>query len=149
MSKGCSRSEWRNAPHPADEVGDALGQSCAGLFHLEAAGQQVEKGAVAHGNNGAGQADDIVGHAEVRSGQVDQERLCVDAQEVAGLLFIGETIERRQTAQTRHLSLPRQSSSPQRRARYLQAAEKRAFPRVVGFHGDHAGYERADDRRPK
>lgn len=116
MSKRCLRSEWRNAPHPADEVGNALCQSWAGLFHLEAAGQQVEEGAVAHGNNGAGQADDVVGHAKVRSGQVDQERLRVDAQEVAGLLFIGETGERRQNAQTRHLSPPRQSSSPQRRA---------------------------------
>lgn len=105
------RSEWRNAPHLADEVGNALGQSWAGLLYLEDAGQQVEKGAVAHCDDGAGQADDVVGHAEVRGGQVDQERLRVDAHEVAGLLFVGETSERRQSAQTRHLPVSKRFPS--------------------------------------
>lgn len=116
MSKGRLRSEWRNAPHPADEVGDALGQSWAGLLYLEDAGQQVEKGAVAHCYNGAGQADDVVGHAEVRGGQVDQERLRVDTHEVAGLLFVGKTSERRHNDRTRRLSVSRQRGSPQTRA---------------------------------
>lgn len=110
------RSEWRNAPHLADEVGDAFGQSWAGLLYLEDAGQQVEKGAVAHCDYGAGQADDVVGHAEVRGGQVDQERLRVDAHEVAGLLFVGETSERRQSAHTRHLAVSRQRGSRHTRA---------------------------------
>lgn len=140
MSEGCLCSERRNAAQPADEVGDALGQSWAGLLYLEDAGQQVEKGAVAHGDNSAGQADDVVGHAEVRCGQVDQERLGVDAHEVAGLLFVGETSEWRHTAQTRRLSVSRRGSF-QTRTLYLQAAEKRAFLRVVGFHGNHAGYK--------
>lgn len=96
-------SERGNAAHSADEVGDALGQSWVGLLYLEDAGQQVEKGAVAHCDNGAGQADDVVGHAEVWGGQVDQERLRVDTHKVAGLLFVGETIEWRHTAQMRHL----------------------------------------------
>lgn len=107
MSEGCLCSERRNAAHPADKVGNALCQSLAGLLHLEDAGQQVEKGAVAHGDNGAGQADDVVGHAEVRGGQVDQERLRVDAQEVTGLLFAGETGEWRHAAQTPHFSVSR------------------------------------------
>lgn len=84
-------SEWRHAPHLADDVGYPFGQSRAGLFYLETAGQEVVEGAVAHGHHGAGQADDIIGHAEVWSGQVDQQRLRVDAHKVAGLLFTGKT----------------------------------------------------------
>lgn len=87
----CQASERRHAPHFADDVGYPLGQSWVGLFYLEAPGQQVVEGAVAHGHDGAGQADDVVRHAEVWSGQVDEQRLGVDAHEVAGLLFAGKT----------------------------------------------------------
>lgn len=96
----CPASERRHAPHLADDVGYPLGQSRAGLFYLETPGQQVVEGAVAHGHHGAGQADDIIGHAEVWSRQVDQQRLRVDAHEVAGLLFTRKTGERCTSSQT-------------------------------------------------
>lgn len=55
-----------------------------GLLDLEGAGEEVVEGAVAHGHHGAREADDVVGHTEVRRGQAHQQRLRVEPHKVAG-----------------------------------------------------------------
>lgn len=80
-------SEWGNTPEFPDDVGQSLGQPApAGLLHVEGSGQQIVEGAVAHGHHGAGEADDVVGHAEVWCGQVHQQRLRVQAHKIAGAI---------------------------------------------------------------
>ncbi len=64
----CSLGQQWHSPYAAEEVGQSLRQRQARFIHLEGAGQQVVKGAVAHRDHRAGEADDIVGHAEVRRG---------------------------------------------------------------------------------
>lgn len=59
--------QW-HSPHATDEVGQSFRQRWTRFIHLEGAGQQVVEGAVAHRDHRAGEADDIVGHAEVRRG---------------------------------------------------------------------------------
>lgn len=77
-------SEGRNPPHFADDVSQSLGQAPpARLFHVKGSGQQVVEGAIAHGHHGAGEADDIIWHAEVRCWQVHKKRLCVETHKVA------------------------------------------------------------------
>lgn len=78
-------SEWGHTPGPPDEVSQALGQAPTfGLLNVEGAGEQVVEGAVAHGHHSAGEADDVVGHAEVRRGQAHQQWLSVESDEEAG-----------------------------------------------------------------
>lgn len=80
-------SEWGYPPEFSDDVGQPLGQPApARLLHMERSGQQVVEGAVAHGHHGAGEADDIVGHAEVWCWQVHQQRLRVQAHKIAGAI---------------------------------------------------------------
>lgn len=80
-------SEGRHPPEFADDVGQPLGQpSPARLFHVKRSGQQVVEGAVAHCHHGAGQADDIIRHAEVWRRQVHQQRLRVQAHKIAGAI---------------------------------------------------------------
>ena len=68
-----------------DEVGQPPGQAAlAGLLNLEGSGEEVVEGAVAHGHHCAREADDVVGHAEVRRGQAHQQWLRVEPHEVAG-----------------------------------------------------------------
>lgn len=50
---------------------------------MEGPGEEVVEGAVAHGHHRAREADDIVGHAEVRRWQAHQQRLRVEPHEVA------------------------------------------------------------------
>lgn len=64
-------SELWDTPPPADDVGQALGQARTRLLHLEGARQEVVERAVAHRHHCAGQADNVVWHAEVRRGQVN------------------------------------------------------------------------------
>lgn len=80
-------SEWGYPPEFSDDVGQPFGQPApARLLHMERSGQQVVEGAVAHGHHGAGEADDIVGHAEVWCWQVHQQRLRVQAHKIAGAI---------------------------------------------------------------
>lgn len=80
-------SEWGYPSEFSDDVGQPLGQPApARLLHMERSGQQVVEGAVAHGHHGAGEADDIVGHAEVWCWQVHQQRLRVQAHKIAGAI---------------------------------------------------------------
>lgn len=67
-----------------DKVGQPLGQAArAGLLDVEGSGEEIVEGAIAHGHHCAREADDIVGHAEVRRGQIHQQRLRVEAHEIA------------------------------------------------------------------
>lgn len=78
-------SERGHPPEFSDDVGQPLGQPTpAWLLHVKRSGQQVVEGAVAHGHHGAGQADDVIGHAEIRCRQVHQQRLRVQAHKIAG-----------------------------------------------------------------
>ena len=78
-------SERGDTSGTPDEVGQPLDQAALpGLLDLEGAGEEVVEGAVAHGHHGAGEADDVVGHAEVRRGQAHQQWLCVEPHKVAG-----------------------------------------------------------------
>lgn len=80
-------SEGRHAPELTDDVSQPLGQpSPAWLFHVKGSGQQVVEGAVAHCHHGAGQADDVIRHAEVWRRQVHQQWLRVEAHEIAGAI---------------------------------------------------------------
>lgn len=51
---------------------------------MEGSGQQVIEGAIANSYHCAGQANDIIRHAEVWRWQVHQQRFCVEAHKVAG-----------------------------------------------------------------
>lgn len=51
---------------------------------MEGSGEEIIEGAVAHSHHSAREADHIVGHAEVRRGQVHQQRLRVEPDEEAG-----------------------------------------------------------------
>lgn len=44
---------------------------------FQLSGHQVEDGAKAYGNDGAHKTDNIIRHAEVRSREGDQKRLCM------------------------------------------------------------------------
>lgn len=82
-----SVSEWGHPSEFADNVGQPLGQPApARLFHMERSGQQVVEGAIAHGHHSAGQADDVIGHAEIWRGQVHQQWLRVQAHKIAGAI---------------------------------------------------------------
>ena len=53
-------------------------------------------GAKRDGDDGAGEADDVVGHAEVRRGQHHQQGLCVQAHKLtAGLRLVAREAEGR------------------------------------------------------
>lgn len=76
------RGDTTGAP---DEVSQSLGQAARfGLFNVEGSGEEIVEGSVAHGHHSACKADHIVGHAEVRCGQVYQQGLCVESYKVAG-----------------------------------------------------------------
>lgn len=67
-----------------DKVGQPFGQAArAGLLDVEGSCKEIVEGTIAHSHHCACEADDVVGHAEVRCGQVHQQRLSVEAHEVA------------------------------------------------------------------
>lgn len=106
-------SEWGDTTGTPDEVGQPLGQAaCAGLLDVEGSGEEIVEGAIAHGHHGAREADDVVGHAEVRRGQVHQQRLRVQAHKVAGA--VRDRVPESQEGEVREAGLgcsPRQPTS--------------------------------------
>ncbi len=83
---GSLGQQWHSS-YAADEVGQSLHQWQARFIHLERTGEQVVKGAVAHRDHRAGEADDVVGHAEVRRGQIYQQRFGVHSHKIAWFFF--------------------------------------------------------------
>lgn len=78
-------SELGDATGAPDKVSQPLGQATSpGLLDVEGSGEESVEGAIAHGHHCAGEADDVVGHAEVRRRQAHQQRLCVEPHKVAG-----------------------------------------------------------------
>lgn len=127
-------SERGHPPELADDVGQPLGQPTpARLFHMKCSGQQVVEGAVAHCHHGAGQANDIIGHAEVWCWQVHQQWLCVEAHKIAGAIEGRKPGERKQERESQPTQdfcfvLPRWDDSSQQ----LAGAEvQRRFPAQV------------------
>lgn len=51
---------------------------------MEGTGKKVVKGAIADSHNGAGEADDVVGHAKVWCRQVHQQWLSVESHKITG-----------------------------------------------------------------
>jgi hypothetical protein len=53
---------------------------------MKGSSEKIVEGAIAHSHNSAREADHIIGHAEVRCGQVHQQWLCVESHKVAGAI---------------------------------------------------------------
>lgn len=88
LGEGGRRASQRgDAASAPEEVRQPLGQAASsGLLDVEGPGEEVVEGTVAHGHHRAREADDVVGHAEVRRGQAHQQRLRVQPHEVARTL---------------------------------------------------------------
>lgn len=121
---------------------------------MERSGQQVVEGAVADGHHSAGQADDVIGHAEVWCRQVDQQRLCVQAHKIAGAVRGRKSGEQkkkkeRQPAQDRCFMLTRMMAAGQSRFPVLghsQRGEERALLHIHVLHCNDAGHQGTEHR---